>query len=53
MKDTDGLNLNRGPALIDTNEYPHSVNETTSQSPDGVLCSVVVLEILELGKTEQ
>ena len=48
----DGLNLNIGPALIDINGWPRTVNETTSQSPNGVLCKVDVLVILELGKTE-
>jgi hypothetical protein len=49
----DSLNLNKGPALIAMNGWPERVNETTTQSPDGVLGSVVMLMILESGKTEQ
>jgi hypothetical protein len=52
-KDTDGLNENRGPALIAMNGWPHSVNETMSVSPDGVSWSVVVLVIFESGKSEE
>lgn len=52
MKDTDGLNLNIGPALIAMKEYPHTWNETISQSPEGVSWIVVVFVTLEPGKTE-
>jgi hypothetical protein len=52
MKDTDGLNLNRGPALIAMKEYPQSLNETISQSPDGVLWIVVMFVTFESGKAE-
>src|SRR3979490_3349286 len=37
--DTDGLNLNRGPALIAMNGCPASAKETRSQSPEGVSVS--------------
>src|SRR5687767_11084196 len=52
MKDTDGLNLNNGPALIDMNLWPQSSNETISQSPEGVSWSTDVLMILDSGNTE-
>jgi hypothetical protein len=52
MKDIDGLNLNRGPALIAMKAYPHSLNDTISQSPDGVLWIVVMFVIFESGKAE-
>jgi len=52
MKDIDGLNLNRGPAIIAIKEYPHSLNETTSQSPDGVLWNVVMFVTFESGKAD-
>jgi hypothetical protein len=51
-KDTDGLSLNKGPALIAMNGCPASSKDTTSQSPDGVLVSVVTLVILEPGNNE-
>jgi hypothetical protein len=53
MKEIASLNLNKGPALIAINGWPERENETTSQSPEGVLCSVVMLVILESGKTVQ
>src|SRR5262249_9417531 len=34
--DTDGLNLNSGPAEIRVNSWPHSSTVTTSTDPDGV-----------------
>src|SRR3989338_4806399 len=43
IKESDGLNLKYGPALMAMNDCPQSVNETTSQSPDGVSWSVVTL----------
>jgi len=52
MKEMDGLNSNKGPALIAMNCCPKTVNETTSQSPEGVLCKVVMFVMLESGKTE-
>ena len=48
----DGLNLKRGPALIDMNLNSASSNETTSQSPEGVSRSVLTLVTRERGKTE-
>jgi hypothetical protein len=51
-KDTHGLNLKRGPALIAMNGCPARSKETTSQSPDGVPESVVTLVILEPGNNE-
>jgi hypothetical protein len=53
MKETDSLNLKKGPALIAMNGWPESENETTSQSPEGVSCNTVTLVIRESGKTEQ
>ena len=41
-----------GPALIAMKEYPHSLNETMSQSPDGVLWIVVMFVTCESGKAE-
>jgi hypothetical protein len=32
----EGVNLNRGPALIAMNGCPKTSNDTTSASPDGV-----------------
>ncbi len=51
-KDTDGLNLKKGPALIAMNGNPASSKDTTSQSPDGVPERVVTLVILEPGNKE-
>ena len=51
-KDTDGLNLNRGPALIAIKGCPASWNETRSQSPDGVPESLVTLVIWEPGNKD-
>jgi hypothetical protein len=51
-KDTDGLNLKRGPALIAINGCPASSKDTTSQSPDGVPESVLTSVILEPGNKE-
>src|SRR5215471_6184548 len=48
----DGLNLKSGPALMAMNGCRESSKETTSQSPDGVSWSVVVLVILEFSKRE-
>src|SRR5262245_21181276 len=52
MKDIDGLNLNRGPALIAMKANPQRLNDTISQSPDGVLWIVVTFVIFEAGKAE-
>src|SRR5262245_20553344 len=35
--DTEGLNLNRGPALINVNSWPKSSIVTRSTEPEGVL----------------
>ncbi len=51
--DTDGLNRNRGPALIARKGWPHSSNDTASVSPEGVSWIVVTLVILESGRVEQ
>jgi hypothetical protein len=53
MNEIDSLNLNSGPALIAMNAWPQSVNETMSQSPDGVSWIVVTSVIDESGNTEQ
>src|SRR5215204_46052 len=50
MKETDGLNLNSGPALIDINLCPQISKATTSQSPDGVSLITDMLLIFESGK---
>src|ERR671937_609981 len=42
-KETDGLNLKRGPALIAMNGRPPSSKDTISQSPEGVSVMVVRL----------
>src|SRR5688572_21095078 len=52
MNDTEGLNLNRGPALIAMKDCPESSNETISESPDGVSCSVVMFVTFESGNKE-
>jgi len=51
-KDTDGLNLNDGPALIAINGCPARSKDTRSQSPEGVSVSLVTLMIFEPGKSE-
>src|SRR5437773_1009045 len=51
-KDTDGLNLNNGPALIAMNGCPASSKDTRSQSPEGVPLSLVTVVILEPGNSE-
>jgi hypothetical protein len=51
-KDTDGLNLKKGPALMAMNGSPASSKETRSQSPDGVPDTVVTPMILEPGNKE-
>ena len=48
----DGLNVNSGPALIAMNGCPASVNEITSQSPDGVSCSTVAESMRDSGNTD-
>src|SRR5581483_3276409 len=50
--DTEGLNLNKGPALIAMKGSPASSNDTNSQSPDGVPDSIVTLLIREPGNNE-
>jgi hypothetical protein len=51
MNEIEGLNLNRGPALIAMNRWPAKSNVTTSVSPEGVSRRVVLLVIRESGKT--
>jgi hypothetical protein len=53
MNEIASLNLKSGPALMAMNGWPASSNATTSQSPDGVSCSVCTPLIRESGKTEQ
>jgi len=50
----DGLNLNKGPALMAIKGCPESSKEAMSQSPVGVgtLWIVVMLVVLEFGKME-
>src|SRR5687768_998438 len=50
--DTDGLNLNKGPALIAMKDCPASSKETISESPDGVSWSVVIFVTFESGNKE-
>src|SRR5688572_4777824 len=50
--DTEGLNLNRGPALIAMKDCPASSKETISKSPDGVSWSVVIFVTFESGNKE-
>src|SRR5688572_24327730 len=50
--DTEGLNLNRGPALIAMKDCPASSKETISESPDGVSWSVVMFVTFESGNKE-
>jgi len=51
IKEIASLNLNIGPALIAIKGSPESSKDTTSQSPDGVSCRVVILLIFDSGKT--
>ncbi len=46
-KETDGLNLKSGPALMAMNGCPESSNETISTDPEGVLSRRVVFVIFE------
>src|SRR5215472_820265 len=48
----EGLNLKSGPALMAMNGCRASSKETTSQSPDGVLWSVVALVIFEFSRSD-
>src|SRR5690606_3092212 len=52
IKETDGLILNTGPALIDMKDCPQTSKETISQSPDGVSLMTEMLLIFEFGNTE-
>jgi hypothetical protein len=51
--DTDGLNVNTGPALIAMNGWPESENDTMSQSPDGVSRIVVTFVTFDSGRAAQ
>src|SRR5512147_2157894 len=51
-KDTDGLNLNKGPAPIAIKGCPASSNDTRSQSPEGVPESLVTLVIRDPGNKD-
>ncbi|MNR60983.1 hypothetical protein D3C85_1825980 [compost metagenome] len=51
--DTDGLNWNSGPALMAMNGCPWRVNDTMSQSPDGVFRSRATESIVDCGNAEQ
>jgi hypothetical protein len=57
LKEVDGLNLNKGPALMAMNGWSARVNVTMSVSPEGVSEGVswrtVILEIADWGNSEQ
>ncbi len=50
--ETEGLKMKSGPALMAMNGCPASSNETTSQSPEGVSWSVVILVTFESGSKD-
>src|SRR5688572_33344449 len=50
--DTEGLNLNSGPALIAMKDCPASSKETMSESPDGVSWRVIVFVTFESGNND-
>jgi hypothetical protein len=49
----DGLVEKYGPAEMAINGCPQTVNDTMSQSPEGVLLNKVTLLTLDSGNTEQ
>ena len=51
MNEIEGLIVNSGPALIAMKSCPHTLNETTSQSPLGVLWRVETFVTSESGNT--